>query len=186
MGIYYHVYAGPALVCKYHMAEKVTVEVKTFSYRVCLNESCENHGLKYDISKKDKEQKPKFCPMCGKQLAVQTSEREIVNKKTRKSVDDISEMMDQGGFREDTFWRSWGGLNNESLIKNHDVLSLTNEKVLGRKLQFEQNQFEIHLDNPDIQGEIKKTEEFYAKEIEYLRTKYDSVEVRWLVLTEGC
>jgi hypothetical protein len=96
--------------------------------------------------------------------------------------------MSDGGFREDVFDECWGGLNCEKLIASSDVFSMHGDKFdrfLGRKTQFDADEFEIHAENPNIQAEVAKAEEFYAKEIAYLRTKYDSVRVTWMIVVNG-
>lgn len=168
MGVYFHVYAGPVLVCKYHYNDVVTKKTKT------VNRCTNGH--------KDKS-KSKFCPQCGQPFTQYQEETESTSKK--KSVDNIYDTMSEGGFREDVFDLCWGGLNNEEVIEDHDVFAPTGE-YLDRKTHLETREFALHFrGNLDTAQECAKCEEFYAKEIAYLRTKYDSVTVEWVMLTEG-
>ncbi len=175
MGIYFHVHAGPVLVCKYHMEEVVTKT--TVTVNACSNPSC---------SKKDLD-KAKFCSQCGGPVVELNKVKE--KRKLEKSITHIYDLMIEGGFSEDTFDDCWGGTNNEEFIDSSDLLSPNSDefdKLLGRETTFEANTFALHLRGaPDVAGEIAKCETWYAKEIEFLRTKYDSVTVEWAVLTTG-
>lgn len=176
MGIYYRVHAGPVLVCQYHMEEKV--EKETVKFNGCSNGACKHNNPKHRLPRGGM-----YCPQCGS--PTQSVEKEKEKRTQAKSVGNLFDVMSEGGFREDTFQDCWGGLNREELVASHDVLSPTSSSFLGRKMVFEVNDFAIHLANPDIQAEIAKTKEFFANEIEYLRTKYDSVRIEWMVLTTG-
>lgn len=186
MSIYFTVYAGPVLVCKYHMNE--TVEKVSIKYAGCPNKACKYNNPKH----KDDLNKASFCPKCGTPL--QTALERVKEKhRQSKSVPHIFELMSEGGFPEDTFTDCWGGVNNEKLIEGHDLFhpSVTDDEddefnaLLGRKTEFEAREFAIHVRNPDVQGEIAKAEQFLAKELVYLRSKYDSVSVEWMVVTNG-
>lgn len=168
MGIYYHTYAGPALVCQYHFNETVTKKVIKFNG--CTNPACKCSKPKHELGK------AKFCPQCGNAVVLLEVERE--SRKTTKSVDYIADLMSEGGFREDTFREAWGGLNNEDLIEGYDVF-------YPEGSSFETRNWKMHVRNPDIAGEIARFESRYAKEIALLRTKYDTVAVEWVVLTDG-
>jgi hypothetical protein len=179
MGVYFKVFTGPVLVCKFHFAEKV--EKKTIRFKGCPTVDCKHHDYKNELKA------ARFCPKCGIEMVMMEREKES-RKIVKSPVDQIYELMDQGGFPEDTFEDCWGGLNCEKLIEDHDVFSPSSEEfdaLLGREMQSEPRDFAVIVRTPDIAGEIAKCEEFYAKEIAYLRTKYDSVHVEWMVLTTG-
>lgn len=171
MGLYFHVYAGPALVCKYHQQEVAKQTTKT-------ENRCKNNS-----SHRDKTGKANFCEVCGGVMSLTQITRE--SKTTKKSVDSQYDIMLEGGFREDTFDRCWGGLNNEDLIEGHDVLVPSGASYLGRQTRFPTKEFDVAIRNPDQKAEIAKMEETFSKEIAFLRTKYDSVTLEWLVLVDG-
>ena len=166
MGVYYHVYAGPVLVCKFHQNEVVTK--KNVKFMRCAK------GHKGDS---------RYCPKCGQPMTADHEERE--SKRQEKSVTNIFDLMLEGNFREDAFDDCWGGLNNEKLIDSHDVLAPNDNVYLGREARFEANEFALILRGVDTAAEIKICEARYAKEIAFLRTHYDSVSVEWVVLTTG-
>jgi hypothetical protein len=176
MGVSFYVHAGPVLICKYHMEEKVERQTIITRINSCANPDCKP----YTILAKN----AKFCPRCGTSTQMLESEKEMEKRTKEKSVPHIFDLLSEGGFREDRFDECWGGLNREKLIENCDLLSPTSD-FLGREMLFEARQFAIHVRKPDMQAEIAKCEEFYAKEIAYLRTKYDEVSIEWMVLTTG-
>ncbi|MFY4731214.1 hypothetical protein [Nitrospira sp. BLG_2] len=170
MGVDYHVYVGPVLVCKYHQNDVVTKTTK--QERRCPN----NH--KSDGA---------FCSKCGLPATTKTVEREHTKKV--KSVDSFYDIMSEGGFREDTFDDCWGGLNCEEFVDSCDTLAPQVDKfneLLGRKTNLDSRGFVLHFQGElNAKDEMKKCEEFFAKEIALLRSKYDSVTVDWMILTTG-
>lgn len=173
MGLHFTVVAGPVLVCKFHIVENVTTKVHN-------QKKCPKCNV-------NRARSESFCSICG--TGLQEYQTTSENKTKKKSVaDNIFDLMTEGGFREDVFSECWGGVNNEKLIADTDIYSPASEKfkkLLGRSIYFSANDFVIHLKNPDIQKEIRLCEEFFAAEIAFLRTNYDSVTVEWMVLVNG-
>jgi hypothetical protein len=175
MAVYFHTHAGPTLVCKYHFNEVVSQKIVTKF--ICDN----GHEHKSKFC-------PKFCSKCGASVTVRAETKETHSKK--KSVDGIIyDLMSEGGFREDIFLECWGGVNCEELVEGHDLFEAESEEfdaILGRSTHVPTKEFVlVHRGKPDIDGEIAKFEEFFAKEIAWLRTKYDAVTVEWMILTNG-
>lgn len=185
MGVYYRVHVGPALVCKFHYSETITKEIKKTSYRVCSNEGCERRKVKNEVGNK---QTAKFCSSCGSPVTVVTEEKEVEKKKKKKSVEGVYDLFDE---RPDLrlgnkFGSCMCGLDNDEFIKDAEILLPHEDKILGRDVGFEANQFALHIrGTPDVAGEIAKYEQHYAKELAFLRSRYDEVTVEWLVLTTG-
>lgn len=168
MSIHFHTYVGPVLICKYHYND--VVSTKTVKVNRCTN------------GHRDKG-KAKFCPQCGQPFSTYEETKESTKREV--SVGSIYDILDEGGFREDLFDECWGGLNNEELVESAKVFSPSN-KFLDRDTNLDCREFTLHhLGNLDTKAEIAKCEEKYAKEIAYLRTKYDSVTVDWAIVTNG-
>lgn len=161
MSTSYYVTAGPVLVCKYHIKEEVKVEI----VRDCFCSKC--NKIVKDQSN--------FHNKCGS--PIEKREREEVKVCKYKSVGGIWDMMSDGDFREETF-----GMPNEQFIKDCDIL-IPQYDYLNRKTSNEVSDCYLIIHNPNTEDEIAKTEQFYAKEIAYLRTKYDEVKVEWMVFT---
>ena len=179
MGTYFRVTAGPVLVCKYHYEEIVTEKPVTNKLTTCKNQSCS--GLNKPIKTN-----AKFCPECGSPVTTEETTGIKQSRKREKSVPCIFDLMDQGGFREDRFCDIWGGLNNEKLIEDTDILVASDlDEIVGRECRFEARDFAIIARNPNQAEEIAKAETALAPEIAYLKTKYDSVHVEWMIATDG-
>jgi len=172
MGIYYTVTAGPVFVCKCRTEEKM--EKHTKKRHKCPNGHKGSGG--------------KFCPQCGEPISMIEEVKENRNIVLTPRWNEIYELMGNGGFREDSVEALWGGLNCERLVEDSDVLAPTSDKwdeFLGRKTRFQPNEFEIHARNIDPKAEVAKCEEFFTKELEYLRTLYESVHVEWMIVSDG-
>lgn len=185
MGVYFHVYAGPVLVCKYHMAETVEKQTTIHNYTLCSNPNCKYNNHNNQLSKTTK-----FCLECGSKVVAHSEEKVKETRKRMKSVDNIYDMLSEGGFREDLFEECWGGTNCEKLMDDHDIYEVGGEKfdkAIGRETRIEDlREFNLHwLGDIDTKAECAKCEEFYAKELAYLRTKYDKVTVEWAIVSNG-
>lgn len=161
MSFSYQTYVGPYVRCA------VGAQTKVVSVRACLNDTCENHAKRYDMS-------GAFCVLCGSAIG------DVPHTEIADAVDhwEVSESINErlctaGG----DAYQTWTEAERAHIWK-------PNVGDVGRHLDDREDWRLEEIGAGQIGEELAAFEAFFAPELDYMRPLYLSVTLHWGIIQD--